>query len=114
MISVFYNEEIMSKAQAIVREAETLPLEHRDAYCQHRCGLSYSYLRRVGVQFKKPSSRVLMNLGYEIYVKDLATGELSRLEMDVKCDWNPSNPRLNPSSTPVFVSEQSETSTTNE
>jgi hypothetical protein len=108
MISALYNSDIIRKAQAIVREASELPSSERDAYCQRRCGLSYSYMTRIGKEFKKPSSRVLMNLGYEVFVRDVATGEISRLEMDVRCDWNPSNPRMNPSSTPVSVSSPQE------
>jgi hypothetical protein len=114
VIGAFYNDAIIEKAQAIVAEAKMLPSAERDDYCQKRCGLSFAYLNRIGTSFKKPSARVLMNLGYEVYAKDLATGEMSLLELDVKCDWNPSNPRMNPSSTPVFVNSRSETSITSE
>jgi arylamine N-acetyltransferase len=112
MISALYNDDVVRKARAIAEEAKTLPKDQRDGYCQERCGLTYSYLSRVGKDFKKPSARVLMNLGYEVFVKDLATGEMSRLELDVKCDWNPSNPRMSPNSTPVFVNIPLEISST--
>jgi hypothetical protein len=55
-----------------------------------------------------------MNLGYEVYVKDVGTGEFTKLELDVKCDWNPENPRMNPVSMPVFVNVPSPESSTNE
>lgn len=114
MISALYNEDIIRKAKAIVEEAKSLPVAEREEYCQKRCGLTHGYLSRIGKDFKKPSARVIMNLGYEIYVKDLATGEFSKLETDIKCDWNPRNPRMNPSSTPVFLKEPEEISSTNE
>jgi hypothetical protein len=114
LIAAFFNKAVEEKAQAIIREANELPFSERERYCQDKCGLTYGYLTRIGKSFKKPSARVLMNLGYEVYVKDLATGELSLLELDVKCDWNPSNPRMNPTSMPVFVNSQSRISTTSE
>lgn len=114
MIDVSYNEAMIAKARAISEEARSLPRDQRDAYCQDRCGLTFAYLRRVGKQFKKPSARVLMNLGYELLVRDLATGELSRLELNVPCDWNPRNPRMNPVSTPVYLRGQEPISSTSE
>lgn len=110
MLDVNYNERIIAKAQALVKEAQVLPMGYRDQYCQERCGLTYDYLRRIGKSFKQPSNRTLMNLGYDLYAKDLATEEFSRLEMNIRCDWNPVSPRMNPISTPVFVTSLSEVS----
>lgn len=114
MIGAFYNEDMIAKAQAIVAEARELPVVERDPYCQNRCGLTFEYLRRIGLHFKKPSARTLMNLGYELYAKDVATGEMSKLELDVKCDWNPANPRMNPVSLPVSLERPEELFTTSE
>ena len=115
VLNVLYNEELIAKARALAAEArEKVPWQERNAYCQKRCGLTYQYLNRIGTAFKKPSARTIMNLGYELYVKDLATGEFSKLELEVKCDWNPQNPRMNPTSMPVYVNGHSPTSTTNE
>ncbi len=114
MISANYNETMINKAHAIVLEARQHPANDRDAFCQEICGLTYEYLRRVGGAFKKPSARTIMNLGYELYVRDVGTGEFSRLEMNVRCDWNPANPRMNPSSMPVFVKQLSEISSPSE
>jgi hypothetical protein len=114
MIGAFYNEAMIAKAQAIVAEGRNMPVVDRDAHCQSRCGLTFEYLRRVGTDFKKPSARTVMNLGYEVYVKDVGTGEFTKLELDVPCDWNPANPRMNPVSTPVFVTELFPESTSSE
>jgi len=114
MIGAFYNEHMIAKAQAIVAEGRNIPVVERDAHCQRRCGLTFEYLRRVGTDFKKPSARTIMNLGYEVWVKDVGTGEFTKLELDVKCDWNPKNPRMNPVSMPVFVNVPSPESSTNE
>lgn len=114
MISANYNEAMVRKAEAIVAEARKLPVSQRDAHCQKRCGLTFEYLRRIGWHFKKPSARTVMNLGYELYVKDVATGQLTRLEMNVPCDWNPANPRMNPVSMPVSIDESAEASSQSE
>jgi hypothetical protein len=114
MIGAFYNKSMIDKAQAIVAEARELPVADRDPHCQGRCGLTFDYLRRIGEAFKKPSARTIMNLGYEVYVKDVGTGEFTKLELDVQCDWNPANPRMNPSSMPVFVNEPAPESTMSE
>ncbi len=114
MIRAFYSKTMIDKAHAIVAEAARFPVLERDAYCQNRCGLTYDYLRRIGLHFLKPSDRTLMNLGYELYAKDVATGEFHQLDLDVKCDWNPQNPRMNPVSMPVSVTERSEESTLSE
>lgn len=114
MIGAFYNDAMIAKAQAIVAEAREIPVVERNSYCQKRCGLTYEYLRRIGIHFKKPSARTIMNLGYELYAKDVATGEFTRLDLDVKCDWNPANPRMNPVSMPVSLERPSEEFSTNE
>ena len=114
-IKATYNQAMIDKAHAIVAEAEAQALHvDRDRFCQERCGLTYQYLKRIGKTHKHPSARTIMNMGYELYVRDLATGELSKLEAEVKCDWNPQNPRMNPVCTPVFVQPASETSSSSE
>lgn len=114
MIGAFYHPHMIAKAKAIVLEARQLPVTERDAYCQKRCGLTFEYIRRIGAAFKKPSARTAMNLGYEIYAKDVATGEFIKLELDVKCDWNPANPRMNPVSLPVSLKPPAELSSLSE
>jgi hypothetical protein len=115
MLDVFYNDVLRDKVRAILAEASEFPVEERKEFCQKKCGLTYVYLQRVvRGEMKKPSSRVLMNLGYELLLKDLATGVVSPLELNVVCDWNPQNPRMNPVSMPVSVRELPPTSSTSE
>lgn len=105
---------MIAKARKMVRIAQQLDPAARDEFCSRVCGLSYDYLKRIGKSFKRPSARTIMNLGYELYIKDLDTGEFSPLELDVPCDWNPSNPRMNPSSMPIFSGPRWEESFTSE
>lgn len=114
MIDVFYNDLMIRKAKAIYEEARQLHSNDREAYCQDKCGLSYSYLSRIGKSMKQPSARTMMNLGFEVLARDVATGETQVLEMNLPCDWNPRNPRMNPSSTKLLIGEPEEASTPSE
>lgn len=114
MLDVNYPAIAIAKAHAIAERAQELPVKERDDFCQKVCNLSYKYLAKIGIYHHKPSSRTLMNLGYELIVRDLATGETETLEMNIPCDWNPQNPRMNPTSSKVFVPESATTSTSSE
>src|SRR6478752_5799461 len=106
MIQTYYSEEMLTKVGKILNMARQLDPAVREEFCAMLCGLSYDYLKRIGKAFRRPSARTIMNLGYELYIKDLDTGEFSPLELDVPCDWHPLNPRKNPTSMPIFMRER--------
>ncbi len=83
--------EILADVEA---SAESHILKHREQYAQATYGLSYDYLRKIGRVHKRPSGRVLDNMGLEVWVRDPATGLEERLDFDYTCDWTPRKPKL--------------------
>lgn len=115
MLDVNYPPKMIEKANYIARYAKTLGGHLvRTEFTENFCGLTYQYLRRIGTDYKQPSNRTIMNLGYELYAKDLATGEFILLEMNIKCNWNPKNPIMNPVCSSLSVEELVIPSTTSE
>ena len=97
-IKIQYSPLMLKKAQQLIKEAEQIPtVKNRsvltDQYAQEKFGLSLDYLRKIGRVHKRPSSRVLENLGLELWVRDPLTGEEEKLEYEHKWDWNPRNTR---------------------
>lgn len=102
MIKMPYPPIVIRKIEEIVKEAEHLwgrDMKEKDYYCRDLCGLGYRYLKCVldGV-YKDPSTRVLVNLGFEILLRDKDTGEVEVAKIGL-CDWNPRNPQMRVSST---------------
>ena|SRR6478609_3544163 len=114
MLDVLYSPEMIAKAKAITEYAtRKFVATERDERCYEICGLSYQYIKRIGREYKQPSNRTLMNLGYELFIKDTTTGILTPLEMIIKCDWNKYNPRANPTSIRISEDVLGMTSTLN-
>jgi hypothetical protein len=65
----------------------------KEDYAQLNYGLSFDYLKKIGRIHKRPSGRVLDNLGLELWVRDPRTGEEEKLEFDYTCDWTPRAPK---------------------
>lgn len=80
-------QEVLASATGPGRNAA-----HED-YAQAKYGLSIDYLRKIGRVHKRPSGRVLDNMGLEIWVRDPRTGEQEKLEFDYTWDWTPRNPK---------------------
>jgi hypothetical protein len=100
MIRVGYSPLMLRKIREITAEAERLydGCTDRDDHCRDTCGLTYRYLRKAGETFTSPSTRVLHNLGLELWVRDPETGESERIDLEAICDWNPRNPQMRASS----------------
>jgi hypothetical protein len=75
-------------------------LDHkkRQILTEQRIGLGLGYLRGIiAGNYLEPSGRVLKNLGFEIYVKDLETGEMEKVDYFGRCQVDhsdPANPRV--------------------
>ena len=66
----------------------------RAAAVQDRIGLQLGYIRGViGGDFTEPSGRVLKNLGFEVYLKDLETGEMEKIDYLGRCEIDHSDPK---------------------
>lgn len=57
-----------------------------------RIGLNLGYLEGIGRQYREPSGRVMKNLGIEIWVKDLETGEMELVDFFGRCEIDHSDP----------------------
>lgn len=76
MLSFPYPKIVVEKAQALVRviNKEGTTQRVRDHLSRERFGLTHHYLSRVGTIHKTPSNRTLIELGFEVVVRDKATG----------------------------------------
>jgi hypothetical protein len=76
MLKFPYPKIVVEKARALIRVAnkEGANQAVREEICRTRFGLSYRYMQRIGTIHKTPSNRTLMELGYEVVVRDKVTG----------------------------------------
>lgn len=98
-IKVNYSPLMLRKAAQMVQEAQAIASgknrsELRDDYSQRKFGLSLDYLKKIGRVHKRPSARVLENMGLELWVRDPSTGEEEKLEFDHQWNWTPRQPTL--------------------
>lgn len=65
----------------------------RAAWVKDRCGMNIGYLQGcLAGDNMEPSGRVLKNMGFEVYIKDLETGELTQVNYFGICEVDHSNP----------------------
>jgi hypothetical protein len=65
-------------------------------YITERCGMGIGYLKGCILGHNlDPSGRVLKNMGFEVYLKDLETGEFEKIDYHGRCEIDHSDP-LNP------------------
>lgn len=77
MIRLLYPPLAVAKAHALAREVEKNARDQRsrDTLSQQRHGLTHRYLSRVGTVYRQPSNRTLDALGFDLILRDRATGE---------------------------------------
>lgn len=70
----------------------------RDEYVKSMIGMNLGYLKGcIKGTYREPSGRVLKNMGFEIYVKDLETGEFTKVDYWGRTEIDhsdPANPKL--------------------
>lgn len=112
-IRMLYSPLIKSKIRRFISRAEeTIPVNQdprysrprdrsriaRGAFIQGMCGLTLGYLEGILAEdHTEPSGRVIKNLGFEILVRDLETGETEVVEFLGRCEVDhsdPANPKM--------------------
>lgn len=84
---------IRAKTSRSVKDANK---DDRTAYVVSKWGLADSYMGGcIKGTYREPSGRVLKNMGIEIWVKDLETGEMQKVDFFGRCEidhTDPANP----------------------
>jgi hypothetical protein len=93
-LKIAYSPLMLARAQEMLADVRAQGNGHgrtkaNEEYCQRTYGLSYDYVSKIGTHYKRPSSRVLDNMGLEVWVRNPRTGQTEKLEHDYTCDWNP-------------------------
>ncbi len=109
-LRIAYSPLMLARAAEIVADVQAQGhTENRNEadedYCQRTYGLSYDYVRKIGTAYRRPSGRVLDNMGLEVWVRDPRTGRTERLEHDYTCDWNPKRARPRSTASPSSSNE---------
>ena len=93
------NVEVPPKLDPRCKKIERdLARNERGQWVKGRYGLNEGYLRGcLAGDHLEPSGRVLKNMGFEVYIKDLETGEIEKIDYFGTCEVDhsdPANPKV--------------------
>jgi hypothetical protein len=106
-IRLWYPPIVLAKIERWVAEAKEGGRSHPEAKAHflERFNIGMSYFTQVLSQTQRgipqqPSNRVLKNLGFELYIKDLETGEMEKVDLGCPEEVDHSRP-----TSPRFIND---------